>query len=93
MFESKAGIIFIAGIGFFLFAFLANAVVPVVMFRDLPEKSAEEMVNENVMYQFTELSRRYPETFRQYIGEPTEANCAAALPKTMIRSAATILGR
>jgi hypothetical protein len=79
MFESKAGILFIAGIGFFAFAFLSNAVVPVVMYKDLPEQTAEEVVNDNVLYQFNELSRRYPESFRQHIGEPNEENCAAAL--------------
>jgi hypothetical protein len=82
MFESKAGIFFIAGIAFFVFAFLSNAVVPVLMFRDLPEQTAEAMVNGKVMYQFNELSRRYSESFRQHIGEPgqlTEADCAAAL--------------
>lgn len=79
MFESKAGILFIAGIGFFAFAFLSNAVVPVVMYKDLPEQTAEEVVNDNVLYQFDELSRRYPESFREYIGEPNEENCAAAL--------------
>jgi hypothetical protein len=31
MFESKSGIFFIAGIGFFLLAFLGNGVVPMIM--------------------------------------------------------------
>ncbi len=81
MFESKAGILFIAGIGFFAFAFLSNAVVPMVMYKDLPEKSVEELVqtNANVRYQFEELSRRYPESFREHFGEANEENCAAAL--------------
>ncbi len=79
MFESKFGILFIAGIGFFAFAFLANAVVPMVMYQDLPEQTAEQVVNDKVMYQFQELSRRYPEAFREHIGEPTAENCAAAL--------------
>jgi hypothetical protein len=79
MFESKFGIIFIAGIGFFALAFVSNAVVPVLMYQDLPEKTVEEMVNPRVMYQFTELSRRYPETFKKYIGDANEENCAAAL--------------
>ncbi|HRX81022.1 MAG TPA: cbb3-type cytochrome c oxidase subunit II [Pirellulaceae bacterium] len=79
MFESKAGILFIAGIGFFAFAFLSNAVVPIVMFKDLPEQTAEEVVNDNVLYQFTELSRRYPKSFREHFGEPNETSNAAAL--------------
>ena len=82
MFESKAGIFFVAGIAFFVFAFVSNALVPVVMFRDLPEQTAEAMVNDKIMYQFNELSRRYPDSFRKYIGEPGELttdDCAAAL--------------
>ena len=36
-----------------------DLVVPVLMFKDLPEQTAEELVstNANVMYQFTELSK------------------------------------
>lgn len=79
MFESKTGILFIAGIGFFALAFLSNVVIPVLMFKDLPEQTAEEMVNDRVMYQFNELSRRYPDAFEQAFGEPTEENCAEAL--------------
>lgn len=79
MLESRAGVLFVAGIGFFVFAFVSNVVVPVLMFKDLPEKTAEEVVNDNVMYQFTELSKRYPEPFRQAYGEPTEETCADAL--------------
>ena len=79
MLESKAGIVFVAGIGFFAFAFVSNVVVPVLMFKDLPEQTAEEVVNSNVMYQFTELSKRYPKSFRDAFGEPTKENCADAL--------------
>lgn len=79
MFESKAGILWIGGIGFFALAFLSNALVPVLMYQDLPEKTAEEVVNPRVMYQFEDLSRRYPDAFAAAFGEPTEENCAEAL--------------
>ncbi|RIK83651.1 MAG: cytochrome-c oxidase [Planctomycetota bacterium] len=79
MFESKAGILWIGGIGFFALAFLSNALVPVLMYRDLPEQTAEEVVNARVMYQFEDLSRRYPEAFQAAFGEPTEEKCAEAL--------------
>jgi len=74
MFESKAGVLFIAGLGFFGFAFVSNAVVPIVMFRDQPEQSAEEVVNNRIMYQFGELAQRYPTQFRKYVGELTAEN-------------------
>ncbi|MEX2185412.1 MAG: cbb3-type cytochrome c oxidase subunit II [Pirellulales bacterium] len=79
MFESKAGILWIGGLGFFALAFLSNAIVPVLMYKDLPEQTAEEVVNARVMYQFEDLSRRYPESFEAAFGEPTEKNCAEAL--------------
>jgi cytochrome c oxidase cbb3-type subunit II len=79
MFESKTGIIFVAGIGFFALAFLSNVAIPIFMYQDLPEQTAEQMVNARALYQFQELSRRYPETFRQHFGEPTKQACADAL--------------
>ena len=79
MFENKTGILFVAGIGFFALAFLSNVVVPVLMYKDLPEKDVVELVNPRVMYQFKELSSRYPESFRDAFGEVTEEQCASAL--------------
>jgi len=83
MFESKSGIFFIAGIGFFLLAFLGNAVVPIIMYKDRPEKTAEEVVNKRVLVQFKDLEKRYPEQFATAFGEVTAANeiekCAEAL--------------
>jgi cytochrome c oxidase cbb3-type subunit 2 len=79
MFESKAGILWIGGIGFFALAFVSNALVPVLMYQDLPEQTAEEVVNARVMYQFADLNRRYPEAFEAAFGEPTEEACAEAL--------------
>jgi cytochrome c oxidase cbb3-type subunit 2 len=70
MFERKSGILLIAGLIFFAFAFLSNAVVPALMYSDIPEKTAEELVNGNIRYQFEDLSRRYPESFVEAFGEP-----------------------
>ena len=79
MFESKFGILFIAGIGFFVLAFLGNGLVPMIMYKDRPEKTAEEMVNKRVLVQFRDLSERYPEQFKEAFGEPTQEKCAEAL--------------
>lgn len=79
MFESKTGILFIAGIGFFVFAFLSNGALPMVMYKDLPEKTAEQVVNKRVMVEFKDLARRYPEALQQHFGEASEENCAEAL--------------
>ena len=80
MFESKSGILLIGGLGFFLFAFLSNALVPILLFRDLPEQTVEELAdNQNLIYQFEDLSTRYPKQFRKYYGEPNQKNLAEAL--------------
>ena len=79
MFESKSGIFFIAGIGFFLLAFLGNGVVPMIMYKDRVEKPAEQLVNKRVMWQFRDLSERYPEQFKAAFGEVSEEKCAEAL--------------
>ena len=79
MFENKSGILLIAGLGFFLFAFLSNALVPILMYRDLPEQTVEEVINQNTLYQFEDLKLRYPESFSEHFGEATEENCAKAL--------------
>ncbi|MEZ6125621.1 MAG: cbb3-type cytochrome c oxidase subunit II [Planctomycetaceae bacterium] len=69
MFESKAGILYIAGIGFFVLAFVSNALVPALMYDDIPEQTVAELVNSNLRYQFEDLARRYPESFTAAYGE------------------------
>lgn len=70
MFETKGGVLLVGGLGFFALAFLSNAVVPWVMYRDQPEKTVEEMVNVNVLNQFDELAEKYAEGFDKHFGAP-----------------------
>jgi cytochrome c oxidase cbb3-type subunit II len=70
MFESKSGVLLIGGIGFFLLAFVSNAMVPIRMYQNLPEQTAQQLVNENLAYQFEDLHKRYPESFEAAYGEP-----------------------
>lgn len=89
MLESKAGVMLVAGFVFFGLAFVSNAVVPVLMYKDLPEQTAEQLVNGNLRYQFEDLSLRYPESFEKAYGKPPvetaareewfNRNCAEAL--------------
>jgi len=70
MFESKSGILYVAGVGFFALAFVSNALVPALMYDELGEKTVAELVNPNLRYQFEDLARRYPESFNSAFGEP-----------------------
>lgn len=85
MFESRSGVFLIAGVGFFVLAFLSNAVVPWVMYRSQPEKTAEELVNRNILVPFEALADHFPESFAKHFGavppkpgptEPPEARDA-----------------
>src|SRR6476620_1755317 len=69
MFETKSGIFFIGGIGFFITAFLGNGALPMIMYKDLPEKTAEEVVNPRLVRQFRDLQERWPESFTAAFGE------------------------
>lgn len=80
MFESKSGILLVGGLGFFLFAFLSNALVPVLLYQDLPEQTVAQLAeNQNLIYQFEDLSLRYPEQFKKYFGDANSKNLAEAL--------------
>jgi hypothetical protein len=76
MFESKSGVFFVAGLAFFVFAFLSNAMVPYLMYRDIPEKPVAELVNGNLRYQFEDLAQRYPESFQEVYGTPPAGDAA-----------------
>jgi hypothetical protein len=71
MFESKAGVLLIGGLGFFALAFVANGVVPMLMYRDMPEQTVAEVVNANFLYQVEDLNRRFPESFKRHVGDAT----------------------
>src|SRR6476646_9759577 len=79
MFETKGGVLLIGGLAFFLFAFVSNAVVPMAMYKDLPELKVKQLTNANLMYEFEDLARRFPDEFKTAYGEPTPENCATAL--------------
>jgi hypothetical protein len=75
MFEKKSGVFLIAGLFFFALAFVSNGLVPILMYRHLPEKTAEQLVNANVRLQFEDLARRYPDHFTAAFGAvPEEAS-------------------
>ncbi len=48
MFESKSGILSIAGIGFFVLAFLSNGVVPWLMYAKAPEDTVEQSIEKQL---------------------------------------------
>ena len=73
----------VAGIGFFVFAFVPMGIIPYLHFRDLTVRSAEELAADpesTVLKDFRDLARRYPTEFEAaFPGGASEANCASAL--------------
>ena len=79
MLETKTGVFFIAGLGFFALAFLSNAVLPILMYRHLPEQSVEQLVanNGNLRYQFEDLAPPIPRQFYRGLWPPArERGCS-----------------
>ncbi|MCA9241459.1 MAG: cbb3-type cytochrome c oxidase subunit II [Planctomycetales bacterium] len=79
MLEHKSTLLLVGGLGMFLLAFASNGLVPIALYRHLPEQTAEQVVNQNVLYQFEDLSLRYPDAFAAHFDAPDPANCASAL--------------
>ena len=79
MFESKAMVLWVAGLAFFVIALVANLLVAAFTFKDLPERSTKELPNPNLMYEFEDLSKRFPESFAKHFGQPSKEKCAEAL--------------
>lgn len=48
MFETKSGVLLIAGIGFFVLAFVSNGLVPWLMYAKYPEQTVEETIERQV---------------------------------------------
>jgi hypothetical protein len=88
MFETKSGVLLIAGLGFFALAFLSNGLVPWLLYADMKEKSVEDMLAEQVnnpkraqtvLTHFQQMADQYPDAFKKYYGKPTVESCADAL--------------
>lgn len=68
MFESKSGVLLIAGLGFFSLAFLSNGLVPMLMYSKdkFPERTAEQEVNRWVIHEFKELMVFYSQPMQKH---------------------------
>ena len=79
MFESKSGIFFIAGLGFFGLSFVVMAVLPWTIYAGEEEKTIEQLASRGIVPEFVELAERFPEQFNQYFGEVSYESFAEAL--------------
>jgi hypothetical protein len=76
--ERTQTIILVAGLGFWVLAWLIMGLWPQTMFSDVPFQTAEELAA-NPDGSFYDLQKRYPESFAAYYGEATPASYTKAL--------------
>lgn len=79
MFETKSGVFVIAGLGFFVLAFLVMGLLPWTLRAGGKEQSLEDIARRGILHEFVELAERYPEAFKTHFGDVTEASFAQAL--------------
>lgn len=79
MFETKSGIFLIAGLGFFMLAFVVMALIPISIYSGESEQSVEEIAADGLTHEFVDLAERFPEKFNAYFGKPDPTSYAAAL--------------
>jgi hypothetical protein len=79
MFESKSGVFLIAGVFFFALAFVIMGLLPWTIYAGEGEKTVEQIAAEGIIHEFVELEERFPDRFREYFGEVSEASFGEAL--------------
>ncbi|MCG3132259.1 MAG: hypothetical protein FLDDKLPJ_03092 [Phycisphaerae bacterium] len=80
MFETKSGVFAIAGLGFFVLAFLVMGLLPWLIYVDQPELTVEQIAEQGLLHEFVELHERFPAEFEKHFGgPPSKENFAAAL--------------
>lgn len=80
MFESKSGVLLIAGVGFFLLSFLVMGVVPWTISAGQKELSVEELAAAGMTHEFVDLAERFPKQFKEHFPDGvTKKSYAEAL--------------
>ncbi len=79
MFESKSGVLVIAGLAFFIFAFIVMGALPWTIYKDQPELTALELADRGLTHEFVGLAEQFPERFAEYFGDVTPGAFAEAL--------------
>lgn len=79
MFESKSGVLLVAGVLFFVFSFLVMGFIPWTIYKDEPELTLKELAQQGIIHEFVQLAEHFPKQFQQYYGEVSEESFAQAL--------------
>lgn len=64
MFESKAGVFLVAGLGCFALAFVIMGWLPWSIYMDQEEMTVEQLADQGYVPEFVQLAERFPERFK-----------------------------
>jgi cytochrome c oxidase cbb3-type subunit II len=82
MFESKAGIILIAGLFMFGLSFVVMGLLPWLIYIDKPEQTMDDLVAPGVTAEFVDLAERFPAQFKEHFPDGvTRSSYAVALER------------
>lgn len=75
MFESKASVFLIAGLGFFGISFLVMGLLPWLIYIDDEELTVQQLAEQGILHEFVELAERFPDRFARHFpdGVSTES--------------------
>ncbi len=80
MLESKSTVFLVAGVGFFVLAFVVMGLLPWMIYMDQEEETLEDLVAKGIPHEFVELAERFPEQFsRHFPNGPTPSSFGDAL--------------
>ena len=79
MFESKSGVFLIAGLAFFILAFVVMGLVPILIFHGEPELTTHQLAEQGIVPEFVELAEKFPERFQKHFGKVSTDSFAEAL--------------
>jgi len=79
MFESKSGVFLIAGLAFFILAFVVMGLVPILIFHGEPELTTHQLAEQGIVPEFVELAEKFPERFQEHFGKVSTESFAEAL--------------
>lgn len=79
MFESKAGVFLVAGLGFFGLSFVVMALIPILIYHGEPELTVDELAHKGIIPDFVDLAEKFPDRFKKYYGKVGYDSYAEAL--------------
>lgn len=79
MFETKSGVFLIAGVAFFILAFVVMGLVPILIFHGEPEHTTQQLAEQGIVPEFVELAEKFPDQFKRHYGKVSTSSFAEAL--------------